>query len=113
MDKQAFLNLVVNVLIPAVWASSGPLITTAVTAWINSIIGTYVPRSVQVVLAGIMGSLVTGITAPQMGIDPGLAAGIGFTAGTLGQTAISLDPKTWLASAKETTTETTTGGKKS
>ena len=103
MDKAAFLNLIVNVLIPAVWASSGTLITTAVTAWINAIIKTYVPRAVQIPLAGILGSLVTGMTAPQMGIDPGLAAGIGLAAGTLGQVALSLDPKTWLASAPPST----------
>ena len=101
MDKQAFLNLIVNVLIPTLWGSSGAAITSVITAWSNAVIKRYVPREVQIPLAGILGAIAGSIIGPEMSVDWGLGAGIGGASSTLIRSALSVDPRTFLASAKE------------
>ena len=94
-------SLVVS-LLSLLWSSVGPLASSAITAWVNTIVGKYVPRPVQIILSSVIGAVTAGLSGSMVGLDPLTATGIGFAGGLAGQTFVSLHPKTMLSSAPET-----------
>ena len=81
------------------WVAGGPVVTAAVTAWVNTIVHAYVPRPVQLVLSSIFGAIIAGMTGSLEGVDPSVAAGIGGAAGLGAQAFAMLKPSTLLTSA--------------
>ena len=98
MDIHIILNMLLTALLPALWTASGPVVTTAITAWTNSVVGKYVPRPVQVILSGVLTSVVAGLTGSMIGLDQNMAAGTGLAIGLGAQTFASLHPDTMLSS---------------
>lgn len=94
----SILSMVTTMLIPALWVSFGPVATKAITLVVNSWTTKYVPRAVQVPLAGLLGAIIAGLTGDAAGIDPSIAAGIGASVGIGGQVLASLHPDTMAAS---------------
>ena len=93
MDKTFFLNFLAE-LVNTWWKTAiGPAVTVMVTATANKLVTAYIPRFLQVPLAGIVSAFAAGLA----GGDPAQAA----AAGSLVQGAISLNAKTFLASAPE------------
>lgn len=92
-----------NMLIPALWVSFGPVAVKAVTLTVNSWTQKYVPRGLQVPLAGFLGAVFAGLTGDMTGIDPNLAVSIGGASGVVGQILTSLHPDTMTASASPKT----------
>jgi hypothetical protein len=99
VDTSNLLNVFISLIIPAVWASVGPVVTAAITAWVNSIPKAYVPRPVQVIVSGLLTAVVAGLTAGAEGMAPGTAAAGGLALGMVTQTLAALQPKTLLTSA--------------
>jgi hypothetical protein len=85
----------VNVMLPVLWATAGPALVVMLTATANNLSKLYIPRALQIPLAGVLSALAAGITG-----DPN-AAIVGLASGTAVQAALSMNPKTFLASAKE------------
>lgn len=102
MNVHGILDILINSLLPLIWASIGPVVSVAVTASVNSVVGTYVPRPVQLILAAIAGAVTAGLTGSTEGIDPNVAAGMGGAASFGTQLGIMLNSKRFLASAPET-----------
>ena len=98
MNIQNIMAILLSAMLPAIWAAAGPVATTAITAWVNSVVGRYVPRPVQLVLSSVIGAILAGLTGAAEGIDPTTAIGIGAAAGLAGQTFVSIHPDTLLAS---------------
>lgn len=96
---QTALGMITSMLIPALWVSFGPVATKAITLVINSWTTKYVPRGIQVPIAGLLGAVMAGITGDAAGVDPNIAAGIGASVGIGGQVLASLHPDTMDASA--------------
>lgn len=86
----------VNLLLPAVWAMSGPALVVMVTATANNLAKLYIPRAIQIPLAGILGAIVAGLT----GDGTTQASAIGLADGLAVQAALSMSPSKFLASAK-------------
>lgn len=87
----------INLLLPALWATAGPGLVVTITKLSNSLFRLYVPRALQIPLAGILGALVAGLTGDEsaQAVSTGLANGLAV------QSALSADPKMFLASKKE------------
>jgi len=51
---------ILHTLIPVLWASMGPLVMAALTKGVNQVSGRYVPRSLQVILSGLLGAIGAG-----------------------------------------------------
>lgn len=100
---QTILSMVTTMLLPALWVSFGPILTKGITGVVNSWTGKYVPRAIQVPIAGLLGAVIAGLTGATQGIDPGVAAGIGASIGLGGQVLASLHPDTMSASPPKTT----------
>lgn len=101
MDLSNIGTILLDMILPAIWVSIGPVVTTAITATVNAVIKTYVPRSLQLILAPIIGAVFAGITGDVAGVDPNMAAAIGGASGIGVQSALMLDPKRFLASKKD------------
>lgn len=85
--------------VAALWSAVGPLSTSAITSWVNSVTNKYVPRPVQIVLSSILTAMVAGVSGQLVGLDPATAAAVGASLGAGSQTFTSLNPRTLLASA--------------
>lgn len=83
----------VNMILPVLWATAGPSLVVMLTATSNNLAKLYIPRAIQIPLAGALGALAAGITG---GAD---AAAIGGASGLAVQSALSMNPGTFLASA--------------
>lgn len=101
MDISSILKLFMAAVLPAIWAMSGPVITAAVTAWINTIVHAYVPRPVQLILSSLLTAILAGLTAQVEGLDATTAAGIGAAMGLGTQAFAGIQPKTLLTSAPD------------
>jgi len=99
MNMSTIFNLLLTTLLPVLWAASGPVITTAVTAWINSVVGAYVPRPIQLILSSVLTAIAAGLTGSVVGLDATTSAGIGAAMGLGGQAFASIQPGTMLATA--------------
>lgn len=88
----------VNMILPALWAMSGPALVVMVTATANNLAKLYIPRAIQIPLAGILGAVVAGLTG-----DSASAAAVGLADGLAVQAALSMNPEKFLASAKAPT----------
>lgn len=86
----------VNLLLPMLWATAGPAFVVMLTATANNLAKLYIPRAIQIPLAGILGAVVAGLT----GADQAKDAVIGFADGIAVQAALSMNPSMFLASAK-------------
>ena len=104
MDLHTMGNMVLNMILPAVWATVGPVATMAITAFVNTVVVAYVPRPVQLMLASVISAITAGLTGSVEGIDPNIAVGIGASEGLGVQAALMMNPKKFLASAPEKTT---------
>jgi hypothetical protein len=82
----------VNLLLPVLWATAGPAFVVMLTATANNLVKLYIPRALQIPLAGIVSAIAAGIsgTDPVTGLEVGAAL----------QGAMSLSPTKFLASAK-------------
>jgi len=94
MDK---VMEIVNLLLPALWSTAGPMIVVSLTALVNKFAKAYVPRALQIPLAGVFGAIVAGLT----GDGSAQVAAVGLANGLAVQSALSVNPKSALASAKE------------
>ena len=90
MDKSTILNLIFGML-PAIWGALGPVATVAVTAFFNSVVKAYVPREIQIPLAGLLSAAIAGLA----GADPAPA----LVEGSAIQSALSMSAAKFLASA--------------
>lgn len=86
----------VNMILPALWATAGPALVVMLTATANNLAKLYIPRALQIPLAGILGAFVAGLTG-----DSASAASVGLTSGLAVQSALSMNPNTFLAGKKE------------
>ena len=86
----------VNLLLPVLWATAGPAFVVMLTATSNNLAKLYIPRAIQIPLAGILGAVVAGLTGDQNvnSVAVGLADGLAV------QAALSMSPSKFLASAK-------------
>ena len=85
--------------VQGLWGIFGATLTVMITSMFNTVVKAYVPREVQIPLAGILSA----ILATLGGGDPTTAMVMGSST----QTALSLSPPKFLASAPLTST---TGG---
>ena len=91
MDKAAVLGFIVNI-IDHLWQTTlGPAATVIITGAVNKYVKGFVPRELQIPLAGVFGALAAGF----LGADPA-TAGAG---GAVVQAALSIKPEVALASA--------------
>ena len=81
----------INIILPVLWTVSGPAFVVMLTATANNLAKLYIPRAIQIPLAGIIGAIAAGLS----GVDPV----VGATAGAGVQSALSLPPDKFLASA--------------
>lgn len=99
MDMHTIFTTLLSALLPVVWASVGPVATTAVTAWVNSVVGSYVPRPIQLILSSLLTAVTAGLTGSVLGLDATTSSGIGLAMGLGTQTFASISPKLMLATA--------------
>jgi hypothetical protein len=99
MDMSNLFKILLAAMLPAIWAAAGPVMTTAITAWVNSVIGSYVPRPVQLILSSLLTAILAGLTGSIEGLDAMTAAGIGAAMGLGTQTFASIQPATLLTTA--------------
>lgn len=62
------LDMAVLSVLPALWAAVGPTATAFITKGVNSLSSTYVPRSVQVVLSGMITATLAGLSGDPSGV---------------------------------------------
>lgn len=86
----------VNLILPAIWAVSGSALVIMLTATANNLAKLYIPRGIQIPLAGVLGAIVAGLT----GDGEHSAAVVGMADGVALQAALSLNPDKFLAGAK-------------
>lgn len=72
MDWMGLLTM----MIPAIWATVGPVAMKGITVAVNGFAGQYVPRALQVILSSLLGALAAGLAA-----DPTLAIATAVTGG--------------------------------
>lgn len=90
------VHTILNALLPALWATAGPAFVVMLTATANNLAKLYIPRAIQIPLAGILGAVVAGLTA-----DPSVhATTVGLADGLAVQAALSMSPAKFLASEK-------------
>ncbi len=87
----------INLILPALWATAGPALVVMITATANNLAKLYIPRGIQIPLAGVLGAVVAGMT----GDESVNAAAVGLADGVALQAALSMNPAKFLASAKE------------
>lgn len=88
---KALLDMAIKSLVPALWVAIGPGFVVVVTAAVNKFAQAYVPREIQVVLAGLITATLAGLT----GGDPAA----GMVQGVSAQTLAATHPDTLLTSA--------------
>ncbi len=88
-DYKGLLTL----LVPAIWASVGPLAIAGITKAVNGV-GSYIPRPVQVILSTILGA-VAGTLA-----DGGVTAAVTAVSGAATQVYAATKPETLLTTPK-------------
>lgn len=82
------------VLIPSLWASVGPVVMAMLTKAVNSAMGAYVPRSLQVIVSSILGGLAASIA------DGGATVAATALAGGASQVYAGVQPATLLTEKK-------------
>lgn len=101
MNMSMIFQILLTALLPALWAAFGPIATTAITAFVNQVVGKYVPRPVQLILSSLVTAVLTGLTGELEGLDTITAVGLGAATGLGMQAAVHLNPATMLATAPE------------
>ena len=84
----------INLILPALWATAGPALVVMLTATANNLAKLYIPRALQIPLAGVLGAIVAGLTGDQAS-----SAVVGLASGTAVQAALSMSPDKFLAGA--------------
>lgn len=93
-NEPAFdVKSMLTMLLPAIWASVGPLAIAAITKAVNGV-GTYIPRPLQVILSSILGA-VGGALA-----DGGITAATTAVSGVASQLYTQAQPSTFLSTKK-------------
>lgn len=87
---------ILNMLLPMLWATAGPAFVVMLTATANNLAKLYIPRAIQIPLAGILGALAAGLT----GDGSVNATVVGLADGIAVQSALSMNPNKFLAGAK-------------
>lgn len=82
-----------NVLIPVLWASIGPLVISWITKAVNAVSGRFIPRQVQVVLSSVLGAIGAGLA------DGGATIAATAATGAASQVYAGVQPETLRASA--------------
>lgn len=101
MQTQSALSTIA-LLLPVLWAKFGPIATTAITAFVNQVVGAYVPRPIQLILSAVITAVLAGFTSAGEGADLNTAEVVGGMTGLLGlgmQAYTSIQPKTLLTTA--------------
>ena len=83
-----------SVLVPAVWASIGPLAIAAITKVTNSAVGAYVPRSLQVILSSVFGAIAASMA------DGGVTVAATAISGAASQVYAQTHPSSLLTTEK-------------
>lgn len=86
----------VDLILPALWATAGPAFVVMLTATANNLAKLYIPRGIQIPLAGVLGAVVAGLT----GDHSVHATAVGLADGLAVQSALAMSPSKFLASAK-------------
>ena len=102
MNASNIGSILLTMVLPAIWVSIGPVVTTAITATVNTVMKTYVPRSLQLILSSVIGAVVAGMTGTTEGVDPTIASGIGAASGLGVQAALMLDGNRFLSGPPST-----------
>jgi len=77
-----------TMLLPAIWASVGPLVLSAITKVVNTTMHAYVPRPAQVIVSGIIGAVGAGL------VDGGVSAAATAVSGGASQIYAATKPST-------------------
>ena len=87
-----------SLILPILWSTAGPALVVMLTATANNLAKLYIPRAIQIVLSGMLGAIVAGLTGDGESVN---AAAVGLANGLAVQSALSMSPSKFLASAKE------------
>lgn len=101
MQNQSVVNIIL-VILPILWATFGPTATAAITAWVNQVVGAYVPRPIQLIISAVLTAVLAGFTVNTLGGDIATAESVASITGVLGlgmQAHASLHPATLLTTA--------------
>lgn len=82
-----------TMLIPAIWASVGPLAIAAITKGVNGL-GSYIPRPLQVILSTILGAVAGSLA------DGGVTAAVTAVSGAATQVYAATKPESLLTTPK-------------
>ena len=85
-----------NMILPAIWATAGPALVVMLTATANNLAKLYIPRAIQIPLAGVLGAVAAGLAGAP--VEEGFVAGAGI------QAALSMSPDKFLAGVKPVAT---------
>ena len=94
MDWKATLLQGSSVLVPLLWSQFGPLVIRMLTGVVNKVTTAYVPRELQVVLSGLLGAVLAGLSG-----DPVPVMAVAGGAGIVSQLYTMADPKVMKTSA--------------
>jgi hypothetical protein len=89
------LKTLLETLLPILWSVAGPTFVVMLTATSNNLAKLYIPRAIQIPLAGVLGAVVAGLT----GDESVNTVAVGLANGLAVQSALSMDPRAFLASA--------------
>jgi hypothetical protein len=91
MDKQTILAFALSA-VQGLWGVFGATAMVSVTAFFNTVVKSYIPREIQIPLAGVLSA----VLASLAGADPGTA----IVEGSAIQAALSMNPNTFLSGSK-------------
>lgn len=89
------LKLLIDTLLPVLWSTAGPTLVVMLTATANNLAKLYIPRGIQIPLAGLLGAVVAGLT----GDGSVNTVAVGLASGLSVQSALSMPSAKFLASA--------------
>jgi len=89
------MEMALKSMIPAIWVAVGPLAVAAITKGVNGLAGAYVPRSVQVILSGLVTAVAAGLAGDASGVAQAVGTGMGS------QMLAATRPETLLTSARD------------
>jgi hypothetical protein len=93
MDKGTIINWILGA-IPALWVMAGPAATVMVTGFFNTVVKAYVPREIQIPLAGLLSAAASSLAGSEIPIGTEIAIGSAI------QGALSMSPNMFLSGSK-------------
>ena len=87
-----------NLILPILWSTAGPALVVMLTATANNLAKLYIPRAIQIPLAGVLGAIVAGLTGDGESMN---ATAVGLANGLAVQSALSMPANKFLAGPPE------------